>query len=214
MIQRGEQVEVLLERHADEWASASTDTAFIAGARDGSLAVEAFERWLVQDRLFVTGLVAAQRRVAEHATGETQQTLLDGADGLDEELAWFVEKGVERGLNLDVAPVPTCTEFVAYLDSLVAEPLPVALTAIWTLERAYLDAWSAARPGAEAYREFVEHWANDEFRAYVDRLGEAATEVLRTASEAEREAAVAAFHRVVDFERRFWEMSEQGDGDA
>src|SRR5690606_14942214 len=49
-------VEALIERHRDEWDASTSASAFIAGARDGTLDPGAFERWLAQDRHFVDGL--------------------------------------------------------------------------------------------------------------------------------------------------------------
>lgn len=44
------------------------------------------------------------------------------------------------------------------------------ITAIWALERSYLESWDSARPGAQPYREFVKRWTTDGFRSYVGDL--------------------------------------------
>lgn len=46
---------------------------------------------------------------------------------------------------------------------MAAEPHAVALATMWAVEAAYLEAWRTARPGAPAYRPFVEHWTSDAF---------------------------------------------------
>jgi len=46
----------------------------------------------------------------------------------------------------------------------------VAMTALWALEKTYLQAWHFAAPGAEPYREVVGHWTTPAFADYVDRL--------------------------------------------
>ena len=204
-------VDALIERHREEWEASTSAPAFIAGARDGTLDTGAFERWLAQDRHFIDGLYDAQLRVAALASDKARRTLLDGVVALQEELDWFAEQSVERGIRLDVEPVDDCLAFVEYLLTLAFAPLAVALTAIWAVERSYLDAWGAARPGAERYREFVEHWSSEGFHAYVDRLRDAANEALSAASEGDRREAGHAFRRVMAFERRFWQMTESGE---
>lgn len=200
-------VDAFIDRHRQEWEASTSRAAFIAGARDGTLSEEAFQRWLVQDRHFIDGLYDAQARVIPLAAGEVRRTLLDGVVALQEELDWLAGHAARRALDLAVDPVNDCRAFVEYLHTLAFATPAVALTAIWAVERSYLDAWSAARPGARAYREFVEHWSDAGFRAYVERLTAGANEALESASAADRAAAEHAFRRVMAFERRFWEMT-------
>jgi thiaminase/transcriptional activator TenA len=75
------------------------------------------------------------------------------------------------------------------------------MTALWSLERAYLEAWQSARPGAPAYRAFVEHWTTPAFGEYVAALEQAA-DAAHGANEAE-----AAFLEVVRLERAFWDIA-------
>ncbi|MPZ99126.1 MAG: TenA family transcriptional regulator [Dehalococcoidia bacterium] len=206
-------VGALLERYRDEWSASTAGSSFIAGARDGSLDLKSFGRWMAQDRHFIDGLYGAQARVIALASGDGRRALLDGLVALQDELDWFEEQSRGRGVELDVEPAEECLAFVDYLHTLAFAPLAVTLTAIWAVERSYLDAWSAARPGAGPYREFVEHWSNAGFRDYVARLQTAADEALRGASAQERTDAERAFRRVMAFEGRFWRMAE-GAGSA
>lgn len=203
-------VDALVTFHYDQWAPSTSGAAFIQGARDGSLDDAAFDRWLVQDRHFIDGLYDAQARVIPLARGEARRTLLNGVVALQEELDWLADHATRRGLDLTVDPVEDCRAFVEYLHTLAFATPAVALTAIWAVERSYLDAWSGARPGAEAYREFIEHWSNDGFRGYVTALRDGANEALEAASERDRLAAERAFRRVMSFERRFWQMTSGG----
>jgi formylaminopyrimidine deformylase / aminopyrimidine aminohydrolase len=203
-----EDVDSLIEWHRDEWVASTSGVEFIAGARNGSLDPAAFERWLVQDRHFIDGLYTAQLRVAALATGELRRTHLHGIVALQDELDWLAERARSRGLDLDAPLVETCRAFVEYLQTLAFAPPAVAHTAIWTVERAYLDAWGAALPGAEAYREFVEHWSDPAFQYYVGELRAGANEALARASDGDHIEAERAFRRVMTFERRFWRMAE------
>ncbi len=200
-------VDTLIELHRDEWQASTAGAAFIAGARDGSLPQEAFQRWLVQDRHFIDSLYDAQSRIIPLATGEARRVMLNGVVALQDELDWLADHAQRLDLDLSVEPVEDCRAFIDYLHTLTFAPPGVALTAIWTVERSYLDAWSAARPGAAPYREFIEHWSNEGFQAYVTGLRDAANEVLEAASPADRAAAERAFRRVMAFERRFWAMT-------
>ena len=203
-------VEQLIEHHRSAWDEATSNASFIAGARDGSLSERSLQRWLVQDRHFIDGLYQAQSRVIPLVTGEARRTLLNGVVALQEELDWLGDRASHLGLDLADEPVDDCLAFTDYLQTLAFVAPPVALTAVWAVERSYFDAWSAARPGAAPYREFVEHWSNDGFRAYVSALHRAANDALRGAAAAEHAGAQRAFRRVMRFERRFWAMTSAG----
>ena len=133
-------VGALIERYRNEWDASTSASPFIASVRSGTLDAGAFERWLAQDRHFIDGLYDAQLRIAALASGEARRALLQGVVALQEELDWLAEQSVERGIHLDVEPVDACLAFVEYLHTLSFAPLAVALTAIWTVERSYLDA--------------------------------------------------------------------------
>ena len=60
------------------------------------------------------------------------------------------------------------------LERLDAADVPTALTALWAIERVYLDAWTTAAPGAREHAEYVAHWTTPEFAGYVDGLAAAA----------------------------------------
>ena len=76
----------------------------------------------------------------------------------------------------------------------------------WAMERAYLDSWHTAVPGALAYREFVSHWTTPEFEAYVSGLERAAD----SADDFDFEASSRAFRDVARLERGFWDMALVG----
>ena len=86
-------------------------------------------------------------------------------------------------------------------------PVDQTILALWAIERAYLDAWSFAAPGAPPYRSFVEHWTTPDFVAYVGDLHDVADDSLgsdpRQPERVISEVAVA--------EARFWDMALAGD---
>jgi formylaminopyrimidine deformylase / aminopyrimidine aminohydrolase len=152
----------LLQRRAGAWRAA-TRHPFLDAVRDGTLPVEAFDTWLVQDARFVADLLRFQARLLARAPRGAQPVLAAGAVALVEELGWFEQQAAARGLDLAVPALPATAAYAGLLARLDAGPVPEALTALWVVERTYLDAWSGARPGAPEFREFVEHWTAPAF---------------------------------------------------
>jgi formylaminopyrimidine deformylase / aminopyrimidine aminohydrolase len=189
----------LLERHPDAWRGATTHP-FLTGVRDGSVPVAAFDTWLVQDARFVADLLRFQARLLARAPRPAQAVLAAGAVALVDELAWFEEQAAVRGLDLGAPMLAATAAYATLLERLADAEVPTALMALWTIERTYLDAWSAALPGAPAYREFVEHWTVPGFAGYVAGLEAAADGVGGAPDE-------AVFLQLVAAETAFWDMA-------
>jgi thiaminase/transcriptional activator TenA len=186
----------LLDRHEAEWVRA-TRHRFLDAVRDGSLPEPAFDIWLGQDHLFVADLLWFQARLLARAPRSAQAVLAGGAAALVDELAWFERHAANRDIDLRADPLPATVAYRQLLERLDGADFPVALTALWAVERAYLDAWSFAAPGAPVYRDAVEHWTAAEFATYVGALESAADE----------SPDGAAFEEVVEAEQRFWDMA-------
>jgi thiaminase len=194
----------LLADLAAQW-SAATRHPFLDGVRDGTVPPAAFDTWLAQDAHFVRDLLWFQARLLARAPRSVQPVLVGGAAALVEELAWFDEQAVRRGLPADAPRQPATEAYAALLTRLDAAEPAVALTALWAVERAYLAAWSAAAPGAPVYRPFVAHWTSPEFAAYVRDLEDAADRLLPGGgAAAEVTEPVAAVLRA---EVAFWDMA-------
>lgn len=188
----------LLARHPGAWERA-TRHPFLDAVREGTLPVPAFDTWLVQDAHFVGDLLRFQARLLARAPRSAQPVLAGGCVALVEELAWFEEQAAERGLDLDGPRLPATAAYRQLLERLDGAGVPAALTALWTIERTYLDAWSWALPGAPAYRAFVEHWTVPGFAAYVAQL--------EVAADAAGPAAEDAFLEVAAAETAFWQTA-------
>jgi len=199
----------LIAAHATLW-QAATRHPFLDGVRDGTLPAAALDRWLVQDYLYVGALLRFQARLLARAPRADQRVLAEGALALVDELAWFEALAHERGLDLAAPIAPANATYIAALERFDSAPYPAAIVALWAIERAYADAWNSVHPGAEPYRAFVEHWTAPGFAEYVAALAAAADRALATATEAERQAAVAAFVEVAERERDFWQMAFAG----
>ncbi|SEP13519.1 TenA family transcriptional regulator [Trujillonella endophytica] len=188
--------------HPGPWERA-TRHPFLLGVRDGTLAPGAFDTWLVQDAHYVADLLTFQARLLARAPRAAQAVLAAGAVALVEELDWFAELAGRRGLDLTAPRLPATTAYGELLRRLDGADVPAALTALWAVERVYLDAWTAAAPGAREYAEYVAHWTTPGFAAYVDGLAAAAD-----ALGGRHDDVVLA---VLDAEVAFWDMA-LGDG--
>ena len=187
----------LISRHPQEWKSA-VDHPFLDGIRDGTLPAVAFDHWLAQDYLFVIDLLVFQAGLLALAPRPAQRVLAGGLVALEAELTWFEAHATQRGLRLDRKRSANTEAYRRALAHLLAGGPAPALTALWALERAYLEAWRGAAPGAPPYRAFVEHWTVPEFAAYVLELEGCASD--STLSE-------AAFLHICRLERAFWDVA-------
>jgi formylaminopyrimidine deformylase / aminopyrimidine aminohydrolase len=188
----------LLARHADAWGRA-TRSPFLDAVRDGTLPEASFDTWLVQDAHFLGDLLRFQARLLARAPRSAQAVLADGCVALVTELDWFGRVAAERDLDLAAPQLPATIAYGDLLYRLDVADVATALTALWAVERAYLDAWSGARPGADRYRPFVEHWTTPGFAGYVAAL--------EAAADAAGPADDATFLEVAGAEAEFWGMA-------
>lgn len=200
--------EELAERHPALWASA-TRHPFLDAARDGSLTEREFARWLEQDHHFVVGLTRAWGRLLGAAPPGDFALLCDGIAAFTAELSWFEQLAEERSLRLEADVEPAAAAYVAYLGEVASSAYPVAITAMWAVEAAYLEAWRGALGGSRLYSDLVEHWTGAEFAAFVARLAEVADRELRGAPE-HQATAEGAFVRVLEHEAVFWGLGGVG----
>lgn len=199
----------LLARHSETWYAA-THHRFLDAVQNGSLAPDTFATWLVQDYHFVFFEISCLARLLARAPRYAQNILVRALAALEAEAGWFEVHAQQRGLSLDVPLAPATTAYRDFFLSLDQESFPVALCALWAVERAYLEAWMGMAPGHERYRAYVEHWANAEFEQFVADLEQVVTRALAERNVAE--AAEQAFLKVAHLEHDFWDMAWSGGG--
>ncbi len=195
-----------INKHHDVWERAVVHP-FLDQCADASIEAEAFNRWLIQDRLFVLEFTRLAGRLVQTCPVAHLDTLLGGMVALKDELLWFQAKGAERQLELDVKPLQTCTDYRAFMRGLYDAPYAVQAAAFWAIERAYNEAWQRPGPMKPPYDEFADRWGNPGFSAYVEQLAAQADEALATADAETRRAAEQAFVDVAALEERFWQMA-------
>lgn len=198
----------LLERHAAIWQAATTHP-FLDAVRDGTLPASVFATWLVQDYLFVTDEFAFQAHLLPEAPRAAQALLLRSLMALEAELGWFEKQAQQLKLVLTAQRLPVTVAYATFMHQLAASaPYPVVVTALWAIERAYLQAWMNIAPAHPTYQSFVEHWANQAFANFVAELESAAADALAPGGfDKETEAS---FLEVARLERAFWGMVWSG----
>ena len=199
----------LVSRHTAAWRAATVHP-FLAGVRDGSLPENCFDRWLAQDYLYAQTLMRAQSHIAAAAPLADVGLLAAGVVNTVGELSWFEQMAARRGVVLDAPMHPTTRAYCDFLLALTYSGYPAQITAIWALERTYLESWDGARPGAQPYREFVSRWTTDDFRSYVGDLQSCVDRQLEACVADQAREAEDAFVRVTHHERGFWDMALSG----
>jgi thiaminase/transcriptional activator TenA len=196
----------LIERHRSLWR-VMWRNPFIVGVRDGSLPVETFDRWLVQDRHFVDGLFPTACRILAAAPERDREVLLYALRDIEDNLRWFDRTLAARRLDPKAPVHPICRAYVDFTLALAYDGYPVGLVALWGQYRAYLDAWSWALPCAPRFRPVVRNWCSPGFRGFLRRLARAADQALAESSPLMIRRAEEALLQVAKYELAFWVMT-------
>ena len=112
--------------------------------------------------------------------------------------------------DFDAPTHPTTRGYCDFLLAMTYSGYPAQITAIWGLERSYLESWDSARPGAHPYREFVNRWTTDGFRSYVGDLQSSVDRQLEASVGEQAREAEDAFFWVTHYERGFWDVAMSG----
>jgi thiaminase/transcriptional activator TenA len=188
---------------AGELWDLATRAEFLDAVGDGSLPEEAFNRWLVQDYLFVRGFTRFASLTIAKTPRPGQSVLIGGLAALDEELNWFEAHARARSLDLSSALHPVCRRYADFLlSSAYSEPFQVLLAIFYGVEVAYTVAWGRLEPQGP-YEEFIDRWTHEDFVAYVRAL-------LALVDEHPHPRQQAMFNEVMRHERGFWRMTWEG----
>lgn len=201
--------ETLLRSQADRWRSIVTHP-FVVATGEGTLPAETFDRWIVADHHFVVAFRRFVGHLVAIAPDEPARDLLAGVFGpLQAELELFRTYAAHRALDLAAEPGPVTLAYNAYLLALPSDGWSVAVTALFGAEKAYFDAWSAARAATNEtspFWTFVDNWSSSAFGVWVDDV---AALVDRTVPATPEVAQV--FETIVRYELRFWDAVTAGD---
>jgi thiaminase/transcriptional activator TenA len=195
---------------------------FVAGLADGSLEVERFKRWVVQDYLYLKEFARVFAWAA--AKADRLETMSWYASVLN--LTLNTEMGLHRayaarfGLTeaeLEAAPVWPTTR--AYTDFLVrtaadgdqAELVAALLPCAWGY--VHIARRLAARPAPPdaRYAEWIAQYASAEFAAAADWLVAEMNRLAEGATAAKQRRLVELFVTSSRYEWQFWEMCWRGE---
>ena len=196
----------LIEKYPKLWQEA-TEHLFMERCKLGTIKPEQFDRWLVQDFLFVIDLMRMVARVLATAPPHHFDVIMGVLVSLRGELRWLGKKAGERKIKLHLKKQPTCQEFCEFMFYIATKNYAVQATAFWAIEQAFNQGWQLLGKMPYPYDEFAERWGNPEFSEYVKYLEAQANEALKDAPEKVQKQAEDAFLQVVRLEKDFWQMA-------
>lgn len=199
----------LLSKYPTQWESATVHP-FLAQCQRGTIQLQQFNTWLVQDYHFVVEFTRLAASLIRSAPTAHLDLLLGGMTVLKDELNWFQAKATERQLGLDQLLQTTCQTYCSFMADLAHEPYPVKATAFWAIELAYNQGWQRHSPMPEPYTEFADRWGNTAFTNYVELLAQQADSALQSADNAIQIEVEKAFLTVAVLEKDFWQMAYEG----
>jgi formylaminopyrimidine deformylase / aminopyrimidine aminohydrolase len=203
----------LFSKNNDLWLQASENHTFLVGCANGTVSNEQFNTWLVQDFIYVNSFHGFLETIMKSALTVDDDILKSGMIALINELAWFKERGRERGLDLTAAALPTTLKYKEFLLSMSTSNYSTQIVALYLIERVYQRAWSLVleRGGNDGmYSQFAINWGNKDFGEYVDQLE------LIAEREAKGTVIDAAqldllFREIMNLEVMFWDMTYEAE---
>lgn len=189
---------------------------FVAAVADGTIDDARFAAWLRQDHLFVREAVPFLALLLARAPAPHHPGLIGALAAFQAELGLFERMAQAAGVALEpVEMAPTCHAYVQFLHATAyRRTYAEAFAVLYGTERTYHDCWRRVRETGRAparWEPFVENWAGEPFRRFVDWLGAEVDALATAATSAEREAMADLFLTTVRYEIRFWDMAMSGE---
>ncbi len=214
----------LERRYAKEW-SGLLKNPFVNGLRYGTLPVEAFRSYLVQDALYLDSMTRALLEAAARSpdlscTRRLVALVHEVLSGelLDESHGDFVADAEIPADTLRASkPEPVTSAYGDYLRvTAMTDTLCVFLGSVLPCASTYLQIGRALRrsPGAKRapYRRWVAFYASPAYARHVREYESMFNALWPKASAEERRRAETCFAKSVEYERLFWEMPLSRNG--
>ena len=201
--------------HASLWARASKEHPFLQGCVTGAVTTAQFDTWVVQDFKYVHHFLSFLQKVLGNATITTDQEILQGGVAtVTNELLWFQGMAKQRNADLNVPTMPHTDTYGAFMATMGNESYAIQLLVMYMVEKCYCEAWChvLAQGGIDGpYAQFAKQWSGEEFRTYVEQLGNMAVVAGMTAfDQKEWERRISdLFVEIMNLECGFWEMAFQ-----
>lgn len=204
--------------HSDLWDRA-TNHPFINDLGDGSLPIEKFRRYFIQDYVFVNDLSKtlgiAEAKAPDMASArpmaEFQSALMGAEDALF--LRAFKELGVEESEWRSAALSPTTAAFGDFLVRTAYEGgFEHICTAFAVTEGVYMD-WEQrlADTGSEPENEFYGEWIALHTEQILGPFVQFVGRVVDAVPESDFKILSNVFERTPQYEIRFWDMAYSGE---
>src|SRR5260370_29522701 len=104
-----------LVRNAGLLWDEATRSPFLDALIAGSVAADGFRRWLGQDYLFASGLMAFQAILLSKAPRDCPHPLIEGLAAPYCQLGWFESHTTRLLVDLDITPHATCRRYTDFL---------------------------------------------------------------------------------------------------
>lgn len=206
-----------LRAEAEPLWRASLEHPFVRGLADGSLPLDCFRHYVLQDGYYlrcfarVQALAAARAPDLDTARGFAVhlQATCDAERGLHESL--LGELGISPAEYAAAEPAPTAYAYTSHLlrvayEGTAGEIAAAVLPCYW-LYREIGEALRAARPGVEPYRRWIAAYGDEGYDRLVRELVGWIDAFAARAPEEERGAMRRHFLISSRYEWRFWEMA-------
>lgn len=207
--------ETLVEANGDLWA-AMAGHPWVRGLATGTLPEPALVAWAQQCRLFC--LLEGRALMTLRASApppELDRQLARLADDAEREPRQLAETLASLGAPVPDEEWPACLGYGSYVQSCCASGLLEGMAAVCSVERSYLDTWSAVLPSVppdSRWRGWVENWTGSAFRELVGGLCASFDGLAGTPSEATAARLFTIFRNVAKWEIAFWEMCWSQEG--
>jgi thiaminase/transcriptional activator TenA len=189
---------------------------FIAGLTDGTLPVESFTFYVVQDALYLRAYAAALAAVASRAPNSAAMRMFAGhaADAVAAELELHGTLLAELGISVDdvkaAEPAPTNLAYTSYLLSTVrggsyAEGVGVVLPCYWIYWEIGKELLRRGSPDPR-FQRWIATYGAEEYGAVVRAVIDETNAMAGTLSDAERAAVRSHFRTTSRYEWMFWDM--------
>jgi formylaminopyrimidine deformylase / aminopyrimidine aminohydrolase len=205
-----------LAESATDVQAAIFDHAWVKALADGTLPETALVNWAGQCRLFClmerTALLTLRSRIQPGALDDLLERLVQDTVREPRELAELL---TDLGAPIPEQPWRTCLGYGSYVQAMAHHDFLAGLTAVFAVERIYLETWSELLPSCppdSPYRHWVENWTCEPFTRVVDGLGESLDRVAGPPSTALLQALTPVYRNVALWELDFWEMNWRGEG--
>lgn len=185
---------------------------FLADTASGAIPRQTFANWMKQDYIFVREAIPFFSVLAAKAPTSLRRNFSDTLTALHQELDLFRKMANEHNVGLEsVKASPTCHAYLQFLMATAyGRSFLEGFTVLYAAEKAYLDSWTWVKSnlkGASPWQPFIENWAGDAFRGYVDWLAATLDELAVGASSQVLQDPKELFILTGQYECLFWEMA-------